>query len=227
MDPDTGHDAVADVAIAGGHTTAIGQGLDRERVIDATRLVVAPGFIDLHAHGQSLPADRMQAFDGVTTTLELELGVLPVARWYNEQAHAGRMLNYGAEMANASEVADILARVGAGLDEGGIGIGFPNAYAPGTGVKEMSELCSLAAERGVPTYTHVAYMSNIDPRSSVEAYTRLIGYAGSTGAHMHIYHSTARACRMSSGRPSWSAPPSARACKRPSRPIRTVPARLW
>ena len=39
-----------------------------------------------------------------------------------------------------------------------------------------------------PTFTHIAYMSNIDPRSSIEAYTRLIGYAGSTGAHMHICH---------------------------------------
>jgi N-acyl-D-glutamate deacylase len=31
-------------------------------------------------------------------------------------------------------------------------------------------------------------MSNVDPRSSIDAYTRLIGLAGSTGAHMHICH---------------------------------------
>ncbi len=224
VDPETGHDAVTDVAIAGGAIAAVGAALgEAARVINAAGLVVAPGFIDLHAHGQSLPADRMQAFDGVTTSLELELGVLPVARWYDEQAHAGRVLNYGAStgwvfarvaamtsqqtessvegmgramrdprwvdtVASAAETADILARVRAGLDQGGIGIGFPNAYAPGTGVKEMSELCSLAAEYGTPTFTHVAFMSNIDPRSSIEAYTRLIGYAGSTGAHMHICH---------------------------------------
>lgn len=224
MDPATGHDAVADVAISGGRIAAVGTGLGGSaRVVDAQGLVVAPGFIDLHAHGQCLPADRMQAFDGVTTTLELELGVLPVARWYDEQAHAGRTLNYGASVgwvfarvaamtaqqtassiegmgramrdprwvdtvASGAELADILARVADGLDQGGIGIGFPNAYAPGAGVKEMSELCSLAADRGTPTFTHVAYMSNIDPQSSVEAYTRLIGYAGSTGAHMHICH---------------------------------------
>jgi len=40
----------------------------------------------------------------------------------------------------------------------------------------------------VPTFTHVAYMSRIDPESSAEAYVRLIGYAGATGAHMHICH---------------------------------------
>lgn len=224
IDPESGHDAVADVAITGGRITGVGRASgDAARTIDASGLVVAPGFVDLHAHGQSLPADRMQAFDGVTTTLELELGVLPVARWYDEQAHAGRTLNYGAStawafarvgamtsqqtessveglgramrdprwteaVASPAELADILARVQAGLDEGGIGIGFPNAYAPGTGVKEMSELCSLAAAAGAPTFTHIAYMSDVDPRSSVEAYTRLIGYAGSTGAHMHICH---------------------------------------
>jgi len=224
IDPETGRDGVADLAVTGGVITAIGPASgDAKRIIDAAGLVVAPGFVDLHAHGQSLPADRMQAFDGVTTSLELELGVLPVARWYDEQAHAGRLLNYGAStgwvfarvaamtsqqtessvegmgramrdprwvdaVATTAETTDILDRVRTGLDEGGIGIGFPNAYAPGTGVKEMSELCSLAAGYGTPTFTHVAYMSNIDPRSSIEAYTRLIGYAGSTGAHMHICH---------------------------------------
>jgi hypothetical protein len=75
-----------------------------------------------------------------------------------------------------------------GLAEGGLGIGFPNAYVPGAGAKEISTLCRLAATANAPTFTHIAYMSNIDPRSSIEAYTRLIGFAGSTGAHMHICH---------------------------------------
>ena len=79
VDPASGMDAVGDVAVVDGRIAAVGTGLGgAERVIDATGLVVAPGFIDLHAHGQSVPADRMQAFDGVTTTLDLEAGVLPV-----------------------------------------------------------------------------------------------------------------------------------------------------
>jgi N-acyl-D-glutamate deacylase len=224
LDPETQSDRIADIAIQDGTIVGIGDGLGTARAtIDAHGLIVGPGFIDLHAHGQSLPADRMQAFDGVTTALELELGVLAIARWYEEQAHAGRVLNYGAavgwvfariatmtaqqvestivgmglaardrrwveSVANDAELREIVARVRAGLDQGGLGIGFPNAYAPGTGIKELSELCSLAAGFGVPTYTHIAYMSDIDPRSSIDAYTRLIGLAGSTGAHMHICH---------------------------------------
>lgn len=224
IDPESGHDAIADVAVEAGTIAAVGRDLGKAaQVIDASGLVVAPGFIDLHAHGQSLPADRMQAFDGVTTTLELELGVWPVARWYEEQARIGRTLNYGASTgwvftrigamttqqveasiegmgramrdprwssaaATAAETEDIIARVRQGLNDGGLGIGFPNAYVPGAGAKEMSALCRLAASANAPTFTHIAYMSNIDPRSSIEAYTRLIGFAGSTGAHMHICH---------------------------------------
>lgn len=97
VDPASGMDAVGDVAVVDGKIAAVGPSLGgAERVIDATGLVVAPGFIDLHAHGQSIPSDRMQAFDGVTTTLDLEAGVLPVASWYERQARRGRVLNYGA-----------------------------------------------------------------------------------------------------------------------------------
>lgn len=227
IDPETRHDRIADVAIADGRIVAVGTALGAARqTIDATGLVVAPGFVDLHAHGQSLPADRMQAFDGVTTSLELEVGVLPVAAWYRAQAETTRLLNYGTaaawvmarkavvsgmeliegdpavaamsrnsedrrwsqQAASDSQAAEIVALTRQGIEEGGLGIGIPYAYAPGAGAKEMSLICDLAAEADVPTYTHVAQMSNIDPKSSVEAYLNLIGLAGATGAHMHICH---------------------------------------
>src|ERR1700722_1371686 len=224
VDPASGMDAIGDVAVLDGRIAAIGTGLGgAERVIDAAGLVVAPGFIDLHAHGQAIPADRMQAFDGVTTTLDLEAGVMPVASWYQRQAVQGRVLNYGAStnwafarigamtgfnedaslesfgramrdrrwvenVASEVEVRGILDRIARGLDEGGIGVGILNAYAPGAGVQELTAVCQLAAAQGVPTFTHIAYMSRIDPESAAEAYIRLIGYAGATGAHMHICH---------------------------------------
>src|SRR5215469_5230462 len=224
VDPASGMDAVGDVAVMDGKIAAVGTGLGSgERTIDATGLVVAPGFIDLHAHGQSIPADRMQAFDGITTTLDLEAGVMPVSSWYRRQAAEGRVLNYGAStnwafarigamtgsneessleafgramrdrrwvqnVARETEVAGILDSLTQGLNEGGIGIGILNAYAPGAGVQELTAVCQLAATYAAPTFTHIAYMSRIDPESAAEAYVRLIGYAGATGAHMHICH---------------------------------------
>lgn len=100
IDPETDFDAVANVGVNGGTiATVTKQAITGKGVIDATGHVVAPGFIDFHAHGQNIPADRMQAFDGVTTALELESGILPVAAWYDNQAAAGRVLNYGVSAA--------------------------------------------------------------------------------------------------------------------------------
>lgn len=50
--PASGHDGVADVLIEDGRVTGVGEGLTAEGAeqIDATGLVVAPGFIDIHVH---------------------------------------------------------------------------------------------------------------------------------------------------------------------------------
>ena len=82
MDPESGLDGVRNIGITEGKIEAISEvSLDGEEEIDATGLVVAPGFIDLHAHGQDPLSRSFQAADGVTTALELEIGVLPVSDW--------------------------------------------------------------------------------------------------------------------------------------------------
>ena len=96
IDPETGLDAVRSVGIRDGRIQAISRTPLRGRtVLDARGLVVAPGFIDLHSHSQDLAGARMQAFDGVTTALELEAGILPVATSYARVAREGRPINYG------------------------------------------------------------------------------------------------------------------------------------
>jgi N-acyl-D-glutamate deacylase len=96
IDPETGLDGIRSVGIRNGRIKVISRTPLRGRtVLDARGLVVAPGFIDLHAHGQDLPGARMQAFDGVTTALELEAGTLPVAQAYERIAREGRPINYG------------------------------------------------------------------------------------------------------------------------------------
>ena len=102
MDPVTGLDGVRTVGIRDGQIAAVVDGvLEGVETLNAAGLVVAPGFIDLHAHGQDVVSSRYQARDGVTTALELEVGVYPVERWYAERkGHA--LLNYGALVSHQS-----------------------------------------------------------------------------------------------------------------------------
>src|SRR5260370_41790401 len=96
MDPETGLDAVRNVGISGTRIAAIsGAALTGKTVIDVKGQVVTAGFIDLHSHGQTPENYAFKARDGVTTALEMEVGVNPVAEWY--AARAGKaLINYGA-----------------------------------------------------------------------------------------------------------------------------------
>ena len=79
LDPETGLDAPRHIGInAGKIATVSASPLQGKRTIDAKGLTVAPGFIDLHAHGQNEENQRLQARDGVTTALELEIGTRDV-----------------------------------------------------------------------------------------------------------------------------------------------------
>ncbi len=96
IDPESGFDAVADVAIAGDRVAEIGTGLGPARTEEhVPGLVVTAGFVDLHSHVNTIAGLRLQALDGVTTALELEAGVSPVGAAYRAAAADGRPVNYG------------------------------------------------------------------------------------------------------------------------------------
>lgn len=101
MDPQSGFDATADVAVRGDTIVAVStEPLRGRKEIDAAGLVVAPGFIDLHAHDQNRQTDRLHALDGVTTVLELEGGAFPIEDWYRER-EGQAAINYGASVSHA------------------------------------------------------------------------------------------------------------------------------
>jgi Amidohydrolase family len=121
IDPETGLDAIRDVAISGGRIAELGSGLAPARVdLDVAGHVVTAGFIDLHNHTADIAGLRLRAGDGVTTALDLEAGFTPVDLAYRLVAAEGRPVNFGFSASWA------LARMEA---VGGIDVGrAPNAF---------------------------------------------------------------------------------------------------
>jgi N-acyl-D-glutamate deacylase len=96
IDPETHLDALRNLGIRAGTIESLSTTpLRGKRQIDAAGLIVAPGFIDIHSHALNIPSNWMQAFDGVTTALELEIGALPISDTYAEMKQEGRPINYG------------------------------------------------------------------------------------------------------------------------------------
>jgi cytosine/adenosine deaminase-related metal-dependent hydrolase len=218
MDPETGLDAVRNVGIRDGKIARISsEALSGRRVLHANGLVVGPGFIDLHQHGQEMESQRVKALDGVTTALELEIGAPDVAQFLKaKQAHslihygtaashvAARALVFGTPLSEAEilpksgaatdqpatteQISKIEDRLRSELDSGGLAIGMGIQYVPGASRLEILDTFRLAAERRVPVYTHIRSSSRIDPGSSIESVSEVIGAAAITGAPLHIVH---------------------------------------
>jgi N-acyl-D-aspartate/D-glutamate deacylase len=227
VDPETGLDAVRNVGVRGGKITRVSsEALSGRRVVHAGGLVVAPGFIDLHQHGQDLASQRVKALDGVTTALELEIGAPDVALFLKSKegrslihygtsaSHvAARALVFGSPLpaevigsqggapeilpksgpatdqpATPEQIEAIRQRLRAELDAGGLAVGMGIQYTPGATRLEVIDMFRLAAERGLPVYTHVRSAGRVEPGSAIESISEVIGAAAITGASLHIVH---------------------------------------
>jgi hypothetical protein len=218
MDPETGMDAIRNIGIREGKIVRISsEALTGRRTLHATGLVVAPGFIDLHQHAQDLASQRVKALDGVTTALEMEIGAPDVAQFLKaKEGHslihygtsasyvAARSLVFGAPLptgtilpqtgpatdqhATPEQIESIRQRLRAELDAGGLAVGMGIQYTPGATRLEVIDMFRLAAERSLPVYTHIRSAGRVEPGSSIESVSEVIGAAAITGASLHIVH---------------------------------------
>ena len=218
MDPETNLDAVRNVGIREGKIARISsKALAGKRVLQAAGLVVAPGFIDLHQHGQDLASQRVKAFDGVTTALEMEIGAPDVAQFLSsKEGHslihygttashvAARALIFGSPLpegtilpksgpatdqpATPEQIDGMQQRLRAEFDAGALGVGMGIQYVPGATRLEVIDMFRTAADRKLPVYTHMRSFGRIEPGSAIEATEEVIGAAAITGAPLHIVH---------------------------------------
>lgn len=216
-DPETSLDAVRDVGITGGRIAAVSAApLSGRQTLDASGLVVSPGFIDLHTHVNDAATYRLAAQDGVTTALDLEIGVSDVRGFY--ETRRGRTpINFGTAtshpwarviafgetlspgivpasgramqtVAGAAERQTMRREIERGLDQGAIGVGMGLVYTPGATRSEVIETFRVAAAHGVPVFVHVRSSGRLEPGSSVESVAEVIAAAAITGAALHIVH---------------------------------------
>ena len=101
IDPASGLDAVRSVGIRDSKIVAISEAsFDAKQVVDASGLVVSPGFINLHSHSVAEPGYRLELLDGVTTVLELEAGSFPISR-FGQQLGDAPLTHFGASVGHA------------------------------------------------------------------------------------------------------------------------------
>lgn len=144
MDPESGLDATRWIGVRDGRIAAVSETpLQGVTEVDARGHVVAPGFIDLHVHGQEPRSYDLLAQDGVTTALELEAGVRDLEGFLARRRGRARV-HHGASAGHIPARAFVLDGVGvehfltARVMEGGPGLwwlglrlalGFSPSYA--------------------------------------------------------------------------------------------------
>ena len=219
IDPETGLDAIRNVGINGGRIDAVSsEHLSGQQQLNATGLVVSPGFIDLHDHAQNIAGQTYHVRDGVTTGLELEAGVSPFPKQESDiqplqkqlrERQGKSLIHYGysagyaggrllvknrdtqkayRETASEEELKKILSFVERDLDNGAIGIGFPLDYVS-QGVNE-AELEDLFLLAARRKVPLFIHIRMADDALDPSGFQELIEMTRKTGASLHMVHIT-------------------------------------
>ena len=216
MDPETGLDAVRNVGITAGKIRAISvEPLKGTTVLDAQGLVVAPGFIDLHEHAQEPRNYQFQAHDGVTTSLELEVGTDDVDAWY-AQREGKTLINFGVSVghipvrmkvmhepgnflptgdaahreATPQELEEIKNQIHRGLQRGALAVGMGINYTAAASHDEIVDIFRVASAENATVHVHLRHAGLKEPTTGLVGIEEVIAAAASTGAPLHVVHIT-------------------------------------
>jgi N-acyl-D-aspartate/D-glutamate deacylase len=221
MDPETSLDAIRNLGISGGKIREISdEELRGKEVIDARGLVVAPGFIDLHEHGQAPKNYEFAARDGVTTSLELEAGTNDVDQWYRER-EGKSLINFGVSVghipvrmgvmhdpgsflptgdaAHREATAEELKKIGEGIEHGlkrgALAVGMGINYTAAATHDEILEVFRIAASAQASVHVHLRHAGLKEPTTGLVGLQEVIADAAATGAPLHVVHITSMGLR--------------------------------
>jgi N-acyl-D-aspartate/D-glutamate deacylase len=227
IDPESALDGIRHIGIRGGTIVVLtDRPIENARAtIDAAGLTVTPGFIDLHWHGRDPASARWQVMDGVTSALELEVGVADIDSWY--AARAGKsLIHYGAAIghppvrmavmkdpgeflpsgpaahraATDAEIAEIARRIEHGLARGAVAVGFGIAYTQAASHWEILEMFRVAARHNASCHVHIRGASSAGSTGDRElGLDEAIAAAAVSGTPLHVVHINSSA-QASTGR---------------------------
>ncbi len=204
----------ADVAIAGDRITAVGPDLPRDgaEVLPAEGLIVAPGFVDIHSHGDGTLRQDPQAESvirqGITTIVvgqdgTSRDGLLATVTEVRPAVNVATMVGLGsvraavmgdaARAASPAERARMRALVEQALAGGACGGSSGLEYAPGgyATTEELIEVARPLGRRGLPYATH---LRNEDDRL-LEALDEAVAVATGAGCPLQVSHLKAQGPR--------------------------------
>ncbi|WP_157273033.1 amidohydrolase family protein [Paenibacillus daejeonensis] len=181
------------------------ESLQGERVIDATGLVVTPGFIDNLSYDPNPLGVWNKIADGVTTNNAMHGGTTTHNSWYAHYERDRPPVHFGAsyfytqarnqfklgryEAAKPEHTAEMLKQAEEALNNGSLALSFSFEYVPGITVEEVMPFMHLAHEYNVPVFFHGRYSSmEGGDGDNFDTMREIINYGRESGAAVHIDH---------------------------------------
>ena len=207
MDPATGYDAVANIGLLGSRIALITtEDITGRVTVDASNLVVAPGFIDVLSYEPNSYGVWYKLGDGVTTNLGMHGIKTPVDAKGFFSTYTGKNappINFGGSFsdqwyrdsigvkgaASPSQLSRLRDDLDRQLDAGWIGLSIDPEYAPSIDFKEYVALAEVAQRAQMPLFTHIRYSSpGPAGKGSLDAIDEVLAVARQTGVSLHIDH---------------------------------------
>jgi N-acyl-D-aspartate/D-glutamate deacylase len=209
VDGTGGASRVTDVLVHGGRIEHVGEVAAEQEAtatLDLKGQVVAPGFVDLHAHADPLGPSEFLFAQGVTTILVGQDGSSPAERIgpFLDRVEAARpRLNVATLVGHATaateariarhrpatstELERLRTAVARGLDEGAFGLSLGLEYEPGS-LAGLDELTAAAEPVGARRGLVMAHLRSEDDDAIEASIAELCEIARRSGAKAHVAH---------------------------------------